>query len=94
MLPERSKARCVEPAVSEPARRLKSRGQQTKSACADYAFASTPAGIVGGLGRGPVTYAKTLRDPAHFTLWGEPQALLNCVVSVVEVGPREEMEGH
>jgi len=41
-----------------------------------------------------MTYAKTLRDPAHFTLWAEPQALLNCVVSVVEVGLREEMEGH
>jgi hypothetical protein len=44
--------------------------------------------------RGPMTYAKTLRDPAHFTLWGEPQALLNCVVPVVEVEPREGMEGH
>lgn len=37
--------------------------------------------------RGPVAHEKTLRDPAHFTLWGEPRALLNCVASLLEIEP-------
>ena len=29
--------------------------------------------------QGPIRFEKTLLDPDHYTLWGEPEALLGCV---------------
>lgn len=36
---------------------------------------------------GPITVEKTFKDPAHYTLWGDAQAITDCVESLVGVDP-------
>jgi hypothetical protein len=33
----------------------------------------------------PITFERTGRSPGHFTLWGDPDELLRCVVSILPV---------
>lgn len=40
--------------------------------------------------RGLVNYEKTTRDRHHYTVWGEPNDLLQSVVGVVAVEPAQE----
>jgi len=42
---------------------------------------------------GPIVAEKTLKDPAHYTVWGAPDQIANCVVSVLEVASLAEAEG-
>lgn len=61
----------------------------------DLATARERARALPGMGRflaavliepgAPLRVAKTLRDPHHYTVWGEPGALVARVVSVVPV---------
>ena len=32
-----------------------------------------------------ITFARTTKTPGHYTLWGDPDDMLQCVVSVVPV---------
>lgn len=34
-----------------------------------------------------ITFERTTRTPEHYTLWGDPDEMLECVVSIVPVDP-------
>ena len=36
-------------------------------------------------GQGPIKWERTTGQPGHYTLWGDPEDLARCIVSVVRV---------